>query len=69
MGRGLGATLALRLRPRTYTPHQVKTLEAYPILLRHRGLHPAGALVRTPRKKVIQKQADALVTTWLKAQQ
>jgi hypothetical protein len=50
MGRCSGATLALRLRPRIYTPHKVKTLEAYPILPRPWGLHPAGALTHTPRK-------------------
>jgi hypothetical protein len=61
MSRGSGATLALRLRPQIHTPHKVKTLEAYPILLRPRGLHPVGAL--TPYKKAVQKQAEAPATT------
>jgi hypothetical protein len=35
-----------------FTPRiKHKTLEAYAILPRPQGLHPAGALARTPRKK------------------
>jgi hypothetical protein len=66
MSRGSGVTLALRSRPQIHTPHKVKTLEAYPILPRPRGLHSAGALARTPRKKAVQKQVEAPTTTWLK---
>jgi hypothetical protein len=69
MSRGSGATLALRPRPQIYTPHKVKTLEAYPILPRPRGLHPAGALARTPRKKAIQRHAETPAMTWLEARQ
>jgi hypothetical protein len=37
-----------------------------PILPRPRGLHPDGMLVRTPWKKVVQRQAEAPAITWLK---
>jgi hypothetical protein len=66
MSRGSGATLALRSKPPIHTPHKVKTLEAYPILPRSQGLHPAGALTRIPRKKAVQRQTEAPTTTWLK---
>jgi hypothetical protein len=37
------------------------------MLPRPQGLHQVGVLVRTPRKKAIQKQAEAPTTTWLKS--
>jgi hypothetical protein len=51
MGRGSGATLALRLRSQIYTLYKVKTLEAYPILPRPRGLHTGGCARVHPQEK------------------
>jgi hypothetical protein len=51
MSRGSGATLASRTTLRIHNPRKNKTLEAYPILPRPRGLHPPGALAHTPPEK------------------
>jgi hypothetical protein len=55
MSRGSGAALAPRITPRICTSRKIKTLEAYPILLRTQGLHPVGALVHTPRRGTTPK--------------
>jgi hypothetical protein len=70
MSRGSGAILALRPRPQIHTPHKVKTLEAYPILPRPRGLHPVGAFARTPEKsstKASRGPGNNLAKAWQRA--
>jgi hypothetical protein len=51
VSRGLEAALAARTTLRIHTPHKNKTLEAYPILPRPRGLHQWGARSCAPPGK------------------